>query len=334
MNVMLLAAGEGTRLRPFTNLLPKPAIPFLNIPLAAHALGFLHDISIKNLVVNTYHLPNKIHDLFNKLPHDAEHLIFSDEVGEILGGGGGLMKAKKHFIGGGDFLMMNADEIILPKDSAILQKAIAHHKSTNAIATLLVMKHPGVGTQFGGVWTDAKNSVIGFGKTNVPESSQGWHFVGVQILSEKIFNYLPEQGVSNILLDGIMKALADGHIAEVFPFECSWFETGNPNDFLEATKHCLDILAAPGSPEKQALNRTLNRFSKAKLILKNLSNAIVHFSEEADVSTKSTYHGVVCVGAGSTVEENCDLENVIVGPGVRVTAGTKAANTMLLETTF
>ncbi|MFM6928079.1 MAG: sugar phosphate nucleotidyltransferase [Bdellovibrio sp.] len=330
MNVMLLAAGEGTRLRPFTNQLPKPAIPFLNIPLAAHALGFLHDISIKNLVVNTYHLPGKIHELFNQLPHGAENLIFSDEVGEILGGGGGLMKAKKHFIGGGDFLLMNADEIILPQDSAILEKALAHHKATKAIATLLVMKHPGVGTQFGGAWTDAQNSILGFGKTTIPGSAHAWHFVGVQILSERIFNYLPEQGVSNILLDGIMKALADGQTAQVFPFECGWFETGNPADFLEATKHCLDTLAGPKSSEKNALERTLTKFATTKLIQQNLPNASLYFSAEAQVSMESTYQGVICVGAGSTIENNCVLENVIVGPGVRVTAGTRAANTMLL----
>jgi aromatic ring-cleaving dioxygenase len=132
---------------------------------------------------------------------------------------------------------------------------------------------------------------------------------------------------------GAFDSRSDSHTAQTLVI-LREKQFGRITDFLEATKHCLDILAAPSSPEKQALNRTLNRFANAKLIQKNLSKAILHFSEEADVSTKSTYHGVVCVGAGSTVEENCDLENVIVGPGVRVTAGTKAANTMLLETTF
>lgn len=63
MNVMLLAAGEGTRLRPYTEILPKPAIPFLTIPLAAHALSFLRGFTIDKLVVNTFHLPHKIHEL-------------------------------------------------------------------------------------------------------------------------------------------------------------------------------------------------------------------------------------------------------------------------------
>ena len=175
MNVMLLAAGEGTRLRPYTNILPKPAIPFLNIPLAAHSLSFLNDIAIDKLVVNTFHLPEKVHTLFQRLPHGAKELYFSDEVGEILGNGGGLGKAAKYFAGGGDFIMMNSDEVILPVDPFVMKKAIEKHKASNAICTLMVMDHPGVGTQFGGVWADANNLVKGFGKDAVPDTKKAWH---------------------------------------------------------------------------------------------------------------------------------------------------------------
>ncbi len=44
---------------------------------------------------------------------------------------------------------MNADEIIFPKDHRILEKALEQHRKNKALATLLVMDHPGVGTQFG-----------------------------------------------------------------------------------------------------------------------------------------------------------------------------------------
>ncbi|MBO9665415.1 MAG: NTP transferase domain-containing protein [Bdellovibrio sp.] len=330
MNVMLLAAGEGTRLRPYTNQLPKPAIPFLTLPLAAHSLGFLQDLPLNKLVVNTYHLPNKIHTLFNNLSHGAKELIFSDEKGEILGSGGGLSKARSHFQGGGDFLMMNADEVILPKDSEVLSKAIQQHKSSGALATILVMKHPEVGTQFGGVWADDSLTVKGFGKSVVAGSTHGWHFIGVQILSDRVFKYLPETGVSNILYDGLVAGIADGQKVQVFPFECTWFETGNPKDFLEASKHSLEILMGPNSPEKSALQKTFQKFANSKLRTQNFSNALMHFSAEAIIDTSSKYSGIVCVGSGSSIAEGCNLENVIVGDGVHVTAGTAAANTMLL----
>ena len=78
MNLMLLAAGEGTRLRPYTLIKPKPAIPLAGIPLAGHSLSFTDHLDIQNLVVNTFHLPSEIHKLFKNLPTRSKHLYFSD----------------------------------------------------------------------------------------------------------------------------------------------------------------------------------------------------------------------------------------------------------------
>lgn len=330
MNVMLLAAGEGTRLRPFTNMLPKPAIPFLNIPLAAHSLGFLGDLQINKLVVNTYHLPEKIHCLFHKIPHQAKELHFSDEVGVILGNGGGLGKASAHFQGGGDFIMMNSDEIILPKDSEVLKKAIAQHKSSGAICTIMVMEHPGVGTQFGGVWANETHTVKGFGKTAIEGTSKAWHFIGIQIFSERILKYIPS-GVSNILYDVVAAAISDGQKVQCFPFECTWFETGNPKDYLEATEKCLGYLMNPApSFEKNALESVISRYSRSRLISQKLESASVCFSSEARIDTSSKINGFVCFADGSSLPSGCSLKNVIVGEGVHVPEGTQAENTLLL----
>ena len=331
MNVMLLAAGEGTRLRPYTNQLPKPAIPFLNLPLASHSLGFLRDLEINKLVVNTFHLPEKVHTLFHKIPHNAKSLHFSDEVGEILGNGGGLGKAREHFQGDGDFIMMNSDEVILPKDSECVKKAIAQHQASGAIATIMVMDHPGVGTQFGGVWVDEKNQVKGFGKTAIEGAKKAWHFIGVQILSERIFQYIPTQGASNILYDVVAVAIANGEKVECYPFEATWFETGNPKDFLEASEKCLNYLMdAENILERSALEWTLKRYSNSKMISQNFEGAHLHFSSEARIDTTSKFSGFVCMAEGSRLPYGCNLKNVVVGEGVHVAPGTQAENTLLL----
>lgn len=331
MNVMLLAAGEGTRLRPYTYTLPKPAIPFLNLPLASHSLGFLNDLPIHKLVVNTFHLPEKIHCLFHKIPHQAEQLHFSDEVGEILGNGGGLGKARAHFQGGGDFIMMNSDEVILPKDAEVMKNALAQHQTSGALATLLVMEHPGVGTQFGGVWADSKHQVKGFGKTAIPGASKAWHFIGVQILSERIFQYIPTSGASNILYDVMMQALAHNEAVQCFPFESTWFETGNPADFLEASKRCIEFLLSPQvTPEKIALERVLQRYSCTKMTTQNLHGAQVHFSNDTHIDPRAQLEGFICLAAGSSLPENCRLKNVVIGEGVQVTPGTQASDVLLL----
>jgi Nucleoside-diphosphate-sugar pyrophosphorylase involved in lipopolysaccharide biosynthesis/translation initiation factor 2B, gamma/epsilon subunits (eIF-2Bgamma/eIF-2Bepsilon) len=328
MNVMLLAAGEGTRLRPFTNTWPKPAIPFLNIPLAVHALDFLGDISVDNLVVNTFHLPQKIHSLFQSIPSRARHLHFSDEVGEILGSAGGLGKARNHFLGGGDFLMMNADEVILPEDKNVVSKVVTAHKSSGAIATLMVKDHPGVGTQFGGVWADATGKVLGFGKTAIPGAVKAWHFVGVQILSDKVFEFIPEFGASNILYDSLTQAMAKGHEVYVFPFECQWFETGNPHDFVTATQECFEILESCGYAQEALATRLERHRVSGKAY--SIGHAQVLALKDADISGQATLSGFVTAGSDAKIPASAELHNVIVGPGVVVPEGTKAHNTLIL----
>ncbi|WP_347355890.1 sugar phosphate nucleotidyltransferase [Bdellovibrio sp.] len=329
MNVMLLAAGEGTRLRPYTSILPKPAIPFLTIPLAAHVLSFLGDLEINKLVVNTFHLPQGIHDLFRTLPTQAQSVIFSDEVGFILGNGGGLGKAASHFRGGGPFLLMNADEVILPKEEDVLQKALAHHNSRQNIATLIVKDHPGVGTKFGGVWVDANNKVLGFGKTPVPGSVRAWHFVGVQILDEKILDFIQPDVESNILYDAVTVAISQGHSVEAVPFEGTWFETGNPQDFMEASRACLEFLTGENSYQKKALERALKKFSLENTMATQTASSLNLVADSAQVKT-SAIQGVFCAGPGAIVEDGCELSNVVVGRNVRVPAGTKASNTLFL----
>lgn len=331
MNVMLLAAGEGTRLRPYTYTLPKPAIPFLTLPLAAHALAFLGNTPLDKLVVNTFHLPGKIHELFHSLSHGAKELVFSDEVGEILGSGGGLSKARDHFKDGGAFVMMNADEVILPADINILEKALAHHIESDAIATLLVMNHSGVGTQFGGVWADSKNSVRGFGKTPINGGNKGWHFVGVQILSERVFDYLPKEGVSNILYDALTGAIQNGEHVEAFPFECSWFETGNPKDFLEASEVCFDYLAEHQSCfQKEALESRLKKYGKENIQVNLHGTGKFLAADSAKIDASIAVEGLVVAGPHSVIGPGCKLKNVVVNANASVAPNTEISDALVL----
>lgn len=330
MNVMLLAAGEGTRLRPYTLAMPKPAIPFLNVPLAGHALRFLGNTPLTKLVVNTFHLAPQVEALFHRLPHGAQEIFFSHETGAILGNGGGLGKAKAHFLGGGDFILMNADEVILPQDLNVLEKAVAHHKKNKALATLLVMAHHEAGSKFGAVWADTNNKVKTFGKERPATGEQPWHFIGVQILSEKIFEYIPAQGESNILYDCVAVGIQKGELVQTYQIECQWFETGNPPDFLAATRACADILFASDSPARNSLEQSFQNYLNSKVQIQKWQGADLMFSSEAIIDPSSELKGFICVGEGSRIGANCRLENVVVGTGVQVPPGTQAANTLLL----
>ncbi|MEZ0392477.1 MAG: NDP-sugar synthase [Pseudobdellovibrionaceae bacterium] len=246
MNVMLLAAGEGTRLRPFTQTLPKPAIPFLSVPLACYPLALMERIKIDKLVVNTYHLPDEIRKLFERVSRCWNELVFSSEEGELLGSGGGIHNAFKHLKGRGDFFVMNADEVILPHQSGLLEEMISFHRWHKGIATLLTIEHPEVGQKFGGAWLSEGSKIKLFSKTNPgAEAPRGLHFTGVLLLSEKIASYFkPQVTVENILYETLTEAMKAGEEVHAFEAQAEWFETGNPADFLHATETCLQSLQA------------------------------------------------------------------------------------------
>jgi mannose-1-phosphate guanylyltransferase len=249
MNVMLLSAGEGVRLRPYTLQMPKPAIPFLGAPLASYSLNLLASLKIHNLVVNTFHLPEKIETLFRDLNPKCDRLYFSSESTGLLGSGGGIHKAKGYLMGRGTFLVMNADEVILPHDETMMSDFIKAHELKGGIATLLTMNHPGVGQQFGGAWTlppaDAEDiycsqQVAQFSKTSPGPQYRGHHFIGAMLFSDRIFHYFKDQvETENILYETLTKAMTAGESAYVHDVSCEWYETGNSKDFLHATDQVL-----------------------------------------------------------------------------------------------
>jgi len=333
MNVMILAAGEGTRLRPYTLVRPKPAMPFLNIPLAAYPLAFLEGLKIDRLVVNTFHLPTKVVDLFINMKHGARKLHFTHEINQALDSGGGLGAARDYFKTENDLILMNSDEVILPIEKGIIAKALAQHQKNKAFCTLLTMDYPGVGTKYGGVWLDHANMVRGFGKAQPgAECVKAEHFIGVQILSGKIFEYLPNGIPSNILYDDITKAISDGQRVERYKVNCEWYETGNPEDFLKATEATLKILTDKNESYTQNyLRNTIEHFSKEAPVIESNNGSIILKTASTVVEKDVTLSGFAVLGAQTKISSGAHLKNVVVANKVNIAADTKAESLIFLE---
>jgi mannose-1-phosphate guanylyltransferase len=243
MNLMLLCAGEGRRLRPFSAEIPKPAIPFMGTPLVCYSLNIAEELPLKKIVFNTHHLAEKVRGLFadmnfKRIPWKALH----EPV--LLGSGGGIHNAKEELVGNGTFMVMNGDEVILPFQFGLIKDMLAYHKYHKGIATLLTMNHPEVGTKFGGAWVDERSRVQMFSKTDPKISGlRGEHFLGVMLLNDSVFEYFKTSVQDeNILYETLTKAIIANE--EVYTFRCEthWFETGNSEDFLKATEFCASSI--------------------------------------------------------------------------------------------
>ena len=225
---MMFAAGFGTRLRPFTNSTPKPALPLNQIPLGYFALPYLDCVQSENFVVNTFHLPKKIHALYEQI---SDKIIFSDEVDFIKGSGGGLKEAEDFFDLAVPILALNADEIFFTENYAFLAEALAAHQQKNNLATLIVTEHPGAGTKFGAIWC-IDETVVHIGKDQPLSHPQAkpWHFIGLQFLSPEILKSINAKMEKNIFYDILIHELKNTKI-QIHPIKCDWYEVGNIEDY-------------------------------------------------------------------------------------------------------
>jgi mannose-1-phosphate guanylyltransferase len=246
MKALILAAGEGKRLRPFTELMPKPLIPFLGKPLLSYSLDYLKPLNITELLINSFHL-NKI------LEHGVQQLLKSPDYSRykfqikkepfLLGMGGTVLNFKNELQNDERFIILNSDEVSLFKNSNTLTEFVSYHAKSEALATLLVTEHPQVGHQFGGAWCNEKNEVRLFSKKAPQESLKGYHFIGIIICNRRIFNFLkdPLKDI-NLLYETLTEAISKNENVNVFPVDVQWFETGNPTDFIAATKFVLELI--------------------------------------------------------------------------------------------
>lgn len=254
---MALTAGQGTRLRPITETIAKPAIPFLGRPLLCHATRHLEALKVDKLVMNLHWCPDTIENVGQFLPPDLK-VDYSDETEKLLGSGGGVKHAQALLQGADTILIFNGDEVFLPESASVLEELRQEHQSSGNLATLLVMEHPGVGTEFGGAWVDSQNNIQQFSKKPIA-GLKGYHYVGYMMMDAKAWRYFSDPAQDeNLLYDCVTRAIKAGEKVKVFPCQAQWFETGNVASFLKATKEISHQLRSPEpSPEIQELSEFL-----------------------------------------------------------------------------
>jgi NDP-sugar pyrophosphorylase family protein len=134
MKAMILAAGLGTRLKPFTDKHPKALAMVNGKSLLQRNIEYLQKIGITEVLVNVHHFADQIIDAINTNNGWGSTVTISDETDAVLETGGGLKKAAWYFKNETSFLLINADILTnLDLDALVVQ-----HTITGALATLAV----------------------------------------------------------------------------------------------------------------------------------------------------------------------------------------------------
>ncbi len=250
MKTFFLAAGLGTRLRPFTETTAKPAIPFLGLPQILYPYFISQELGSDSFIYNTHHNPESVNNVFKTFNIPA----VSHFEEKILNSGGGLCHARKSLIDEEHFLLMNADTLFIYDKPDIIKTILKQHISENRLATLFTISKDGCGLDFTGLQADQNKNLIQAGliKDLYPDladeekklkSNNFSHFIGFYIFSNRIFSYLSNQP-DNLIYDILLKIPKSSNPNSTDQKICieklenvSWYELGTIKDYK--TSHLM-----------------------------------------------------------------------------------------------
>lgn len=232
MKAMILAAGLGTRLRPYTEQTPKPLFTIANRPVLGITIERLRRAGYDAVMVNTHHQHRRIEDFLNH--KDFAIRVHTRYEPEILGTGGGIRNIAD-FWESGPLLVINGD-IISDIDLAAIH---AYHQSHPHPVTMAMHDHDA----FNSVAVDESGFITGFGSGAGSKKCRRLAFTGIHVLDRRVLDFLPSSGPAHII-DAYQEMIEAGLGIKSYEVQGHrWFDIGTPESYIGAVYEHLSTQA-------------------------------------------------------------------------------------------
>ena len=239
MKAMILAAGLGTRLRPYTNTTPKALIKVGAKTMLQRVAEKLIDAGASDIVVNIHHHAAQMKSFINKLKYPGVRFHISDETDLLLDTGGAIKKARHLLDGNQAFFVYNID-ILCDIDLKMMLKV---HTNSGPLATLAVSGRDASryflwkeGLLCGWQQVDTGETVLCHKNGLISGGMEKKAFSGIHILEPAIFNLMDEIGVFSI--KDVYLRLASNHPIACFEHDHhAWIDIGTPEKLAHARKY-------------------------------------------------------------------------------------------------
>jgi MurNAc alpha-1-phosphate uridylyltransferase len=232
---MVMAAGLGKRMRPLTASRPKPLIEVAGKTLLDHTLDRLRAAGVRKAVVNVHYLPDAIEA---HLKHHVQGIetVISDERGQLLETGGGLVRALP-LIDADPFLVVNSDNLWVDGPIDSLRHLASHWNDETMDALLLLVPHAAANCHNG--QGDFHMTATGKLRRRRPGAIAPFVYTGIQMVSKRLFDgEMPEGAFStNLLWDWAMekgRCFGAAH-------QGLWFDVGAPPN-IRKTEEILGLV--------------------------------------------------------------------------------------------
>ena len=303
MRAVIMAGGEGTRLRPLTCNLPKPMVPILHAPMMEHIVNLLKRHDFSRIACTLWYLPQDVMDYFQDGADLGVQMEYYVET-TPLGTAGSVKSASQSFQE--TFLVVSGDALT----DIDLTAAIQFHKSRKAVATLILTSVPNP-LSYGVVLTNEDGRIRQF--LEKPSWSQVFSDTvntGIYILEPEVLNLVPPDKQVDFSRDVFPELLSSG--APLFGYVAPgyWSDVGSLDAYRQALQDCLD--------------------GKVYLDLPTTQFKGIYLAEGVKLHHNATLEGPIYLGKGSRVGAGAYLgPYTILGPYCQIDRGASLKQSIL-----
>ncbi|MHB8637889.1 MAG: sugar phosphate nucleotidyltransferase [Fimbriimonadaceae bacterium] len=324
VKAVVMAGGEGSRLRPLTSNLPKPMVPIGNQPIMEHILTLLKRHGITEVIATIHYLGDEIRSYFGDGSDFGVDLQYSVETSPL--GTAGSVKRAEAMLREGTFLIISGDALT----DCDLDKALEFHREKRSKATIVLSRVPNP-LEFGVVITAEDGRIERF------LEKPGWSEVfsdtvntGIYILEPEIFNRMEPNQPADWSADVFPQLLADGAPIYGYVMNEYWCDIGSLSQYREAQEDLLSRRVNLPIIGGEATSDGSGRFVGPNCTIDEEVHLIppVCIGRNCRIKRGARIGPYSSIGDNAHIEEEAHIErsvvwdNVYIGPNVGIHSAT------------
>lgn len=304
MKAVIMAGGEGTRLRPLTCNRPKPMVPIVNKPVMEHIIELLRKHNLTEIAATLQYMPELIKEYF----HDGKEYGVNIRyyVEQIPLGTAGSVKNAEEFLDD-TFIVISGDALT----DINLDEAIAFHKQKGSMATL-VLKRVDIPLEYGVVVTDGEGRITRF----LEKPSWGEVFsdtvnTGIYILSPEVLRYFNKNEMFDFSKDLFPILLKEKKPMYGFVTEDYWCDIGDLRAYNQAHFDILDSKVRVNMPGKMVKDNVwIDEGSEIEDSVTVLSPSII--GKNCRIKKGATIDSYSVIGENNIINERSSIKRSIL----------------------
>ncbi|MDQ4106607.1 MAG: sugar phosphate nucleotidyltransferase [Actinomycetota bacterium] len=318
---VIMAGGQGTRLRPLTSNQPKPMIPIVGIPCMEHIVNLLKRHGFEDIVVTLQFMPEEIQDYFGDGSDWGVNMRYSIEDTPAGTAGSVKMAEEQLDLYGERFLVISGDALT----DADLTRLVNYHEEKGSEATM-VLKSVENPLDFGIVITEEDGRISRF----LEKPAWGQVFsdtvnTGIYLLEASVMDEIPDPGQSeyDFSKELFPKLLEAGRPLYGYITEEYWEDIGTLEQYASAQRDVLDGKVSGVRPPGTRLRENIYIGARAQVREEDLEGPVVigenvRVDEGADISPYSVIGPDTIVASGARIERSVIAGGSYIGEGAEL----------------